>query len=155
MQDETWLSERDGPSIRLRAGRVIIYIPMQFRRRGGRKEILEPPGGSNGGSGATSVYKPLAVAIARAHRWRDLLDQGRFRSVNELAEAVGVDRGHVGRLLNLALLAPDIVERILEGEEPSGLSLRQLTRIMPSRWDEQRRLETSFRHPDSRDDGHP
>ena len=146
MQDEPWLSERDG--------RVIIHIPMQFRRRGGRKEIIEPSR-RNGASGALPAYEPLAVAIARAHRWKDLLDQGRFGSVTELAEAVGVDRGHVGRLLNLALLAPDIVERILEGEEPSGLSLRQLTRIMPSDWDAQRRVEASFRHPDSRNDGHP
>ena len=135
MQDEPWLSERDG--------RVIIHIPMQFRRRGGRKEILEPAGG-NGASGALPAYEPLAVAIARAHRWKELLDRGRFRSVTELGEAVGVDRGHVGRLLNLTLLAPDIVARILNGQEPSGLSLRQLTRIMPLRWDEQRRVEASF-----------
>jgi len=136
MQDEPWLSERDG--------RVIIHIPMQFRRRGGRKEIIEPSDRSNGASGATPVYKPLAVAVARAHRWKELLDRGRFRGVTELAEAVGVDRGHVGRLLNLTLLAPDVVERILDGQEPSGLSLRQLTRIMPLRWDEQRRLAASF-----------
>ena len=146
MQDEPWLSERDG--------RVIIHIPMQFRRRGGRKEIIEPSS-RNGASGALPAYEPLAVAIARAHRWKELLDRGSFGSVTELAEAVGVDRGHVGRLLNLTLLAPDIVERILDGQEPSGLSLRQLTRIMPLRWDEQRRVETSFRHSNSRDGGHP
>ena len=101
------------------------------------------------------VYKPLAVAVARAHRWEELLEQGRFSSINELADAVGVDRGYVGRLLNLTLLAPDIVEMILDGREPSGLSLRQLNRIMPLDWDAQRRVEASFRHPDSRNDGHP
>ncbi len=136
MQDEPWLSERDG--------RVIIHIPMQFRRRGGRKEIIVPLGGDGREPGATPAYQPLAVAVARAYRWKELLERGKFGSVTELAEAVGVDRGHVGRLLNLTLLAPDIVERILDGREPPGLSLRQLARIMPSQWDEQRRVAASF-----------
>ena len=136
MQDEPWLSERDGW--------VIIHIPMQFRRRGGRKEILAPLCKKSGEPGAVPAYKPLAVALARAHRWKELLERGRFGSINELAEAVGVDRGHVGRLLNLTLLAPDLVEMILDGREPSGLSLRQLNKIMPRRWDEQRRVAASF-----------
>jgi len=136
LQDEPWLTERDG--------RLVLNVPMRFRRRGGRKEIFVPPRRNRGESGSTLAYKPLAVAIARAHRWKELLDQGRFGSVNELAEAVGVDHGHVGRLLNLTLLAPDLIARILDGQEPSGLSLRQLTRIMPSRWDEQRRVAAAF-----------
>ena len=136
VQDEPWLSERDG--------RVIIHIPMQFRRRGGRKEIFAPPCEKSGEPGAVPAYKPLAVALARAHRWKELLERARFGSINELAEAVGVDRGHVGRLLNLTLLAPDLVEMILDGREPSGLSLRQLNKIMPLQWDEQRRVAASF-----------
>ena len=141
-QDEPWLSEQDG--------RVIIRIPMQFRRRGGRKDLIVPPDRSAAAS--TPVFKPLAVAVARAHRWMDLLDRGSFGSINELAEAVGVDRGYIGRLLNLTLLAPDIVERILDGQEPSGLSLKKLTRIMPLSWDAQRRVLETFAQPDSRDD---
>ena len=136
MQDEPWLSERDSL--------LILHVPMQFRRRGGRKEILPPPNGNGREARTVPIYKPLAVAMARAHRWEELLEHGRFRSINELADAVGVDRGYVGRLLNLTLLAPDLVEMILDGREPSGLSLRQLNRIMPLQWDEQRRVAASF-----------
>ncbi len=138
--EEPWLSERDSL--------LILHVPMQFRRRGGRKTIL-PPSNVNGQEPRTApVYKPLAVAVARAHRWEDLLERGRFSSINELADAVGVDRGYVGRLLNLTLLAPDIVEMILDGREPSGLSLRQLNKIMPLQWDEQRRVAVSFSNGD-------
>jgi len=136
MQDEPWLSERDG--------RVIIHIPMQFRRRGGRKEILPPPNGAGQKPRIAPIYKPLAVAVARAHRWEYLLERGKFSSINELADAVGVDHSYVARLLKLTLLAPDIVEMILDGREPSGLSLRQLNRIMPLQWDEQRHMAASF-----------
>lgn len=90
------------------------------------------------------IYKPPAIAIARAHRWKALLAQGRFKTIAELAEAVGIYRGYVRRLLSLTLLAPDITEAILAGNEPSGLSLVRLTKGMPVRWNEQRHVAASF-----------
>ena len=101
-----------------------------------------PVGSDKRQPGEVPIYKPLAVAIARAYRWRDLLAQGRFKSISDLADAVGIDRSYVRRLLSLTLLAPDITEAILAGNEPSGLSL-ELTRGMPVRWDEQRLLVAS------------
>ena len=56
----------------------------------------------------------------------------------DLAEALDVDRSYVGRIMRLALLAPDIVEAIVRGEEPSGMSLEGLTKVMPTLWEEQR-----------------
>jgi hypothetical protein len=134
----------DRPRLSEKNGRLIIHIPMQFRRRGGRKVIVVPAESKGRRRGQTPICKPLAVAIARAHRWQDLLRRGRFKSISHLAEAVGIDRGYVRRLLNLTLLAPDIIDAILAGNEPSGLSLQRLTRGMPVRWDEQRRVATSF-----------
>jgi len=134
----------DRPRLTEKDGRLIIHIPMQFRRRGGRKEIVLPAGAGGRRRGQAPICKPLAVAIARAHRWQELLSRRRFKSISELAEAVGTDRGYVRRLLNLTLLAPDIIEAILAGNEPSGLSLQRLTRGMPLRWDEQRRVAASF-----------
>ena len=55
-----------------------------------------------------------------AHRWRRLLDAGTYRAAGELAEAESVTRSFVNRLLRLTLLAPDIVEVILEGRQPKG-----------------------------------
>ncbi len=92
------------------------------------------------------------MALARAHRWRQLLEKGRFASIRELAAAVGVDNSYVARQLRLTLLAPDIVEAVLEGAEPSGLSLEKLY-AAPVGWDEQRHAvrmagEAGARFPD-------
>jgi len=59
--------------------------------------------------GAT-VYKPLAIAVARAHRWKDLFAGGAYATMNDLAEQLDLDRAYVRRLMNLTLLAPDLVE---------------------------------------------
>ena len=71
------------------------------------------------------------------HR-QELIDSGRYSSVTKLAEALDVDRFYVGRIMRLTLLAPDIVEAIVRGEEPSGLSLERLLKGMPVVWEEQR-----------------
>jgi hypothetical protein len=67
-----------------------------------------------------------------------LLDEGRYRSSGELAEAEGVTRSFVNRLLRLTLLAPDIQEAILEGRQPKAMQLEEVTRTMPSEWEAQR-----------------
>jgi hypothetical protein len=77
----------------------------------------------------------LIRALARVHRWKRLLEEGKYRSAGELAEAEGVTRSFVNRLLRLTLLAPDIVEAILEGRQPKGVQLEELTDAMPSEWE--------------------
>jgi hypothetical protein len=81
----------------------------------------------------------LIRALVRAHRWQRLLEEGRYRSAGELAEAEGVTRSFVNRLLRLTLLAPDIQEAIIDGRQPKGMQLEELTRAMPSAWQEQRK----------------
>ena len=66
-----------------------------------------------------------------------MLEECRYRSAGELAEAEGVTRSFVNRLLRLTLLAPDIVEAVLDGRQPKGMQLEELTRVMPSTWAEQ------------------
>jgi hypothetical protein len=67
------------------------------------------------------------------HR-KDLLEQGRFGSVIELAGAVMLDKSYVARLLRLTLLAPDIVESILRGNEPPGMTLNDLVQTLSVEW---------------------
>jgi ParB-like chromosome segregation protein Spo0J len=67
-----------------------------------------------------------------------LIEDGSYGSAAEIAEAEGVTRSFVNRLLRLTLLAPDIVEAILEGRQSKGLQLEELTRSLPSKWEEQR-----------------
>ena len=123
---------------------VTCKIPMVLKKKSGRKEIVPPP--AAGCLSPSALQKPLAVSVARAHRWRQLLDKGRFHSIGELAESINIDRAYIGRLLNLTLLAPDIIASILDGSEPSGLSLERLTRNTPLSWEKQRR-RFGF-HPD-------
>ena len=68
-----------------------------------------------------------------------LLDAGTFKSVSDLARDIGLDVSFAARILRLTLLAPDIVEAILMGEEPSGLSLTKLTKVRSVIWTEQRK----------------
>jgi hypothetical protein len=79
-------------------------------------------------------------ALGRAHRWRRLLEERKYRFAAELAEAEGLTRSFVNRLLRLTLLAPDILEAILDGRQPKEMQLGDLTRMLPSAWGEQRRL---------------
>ena len=96
----------------------------------------------------------LIRALARAHRWKRMLEEGRYRSAAEIAEAEGVTRGFVNRLLRLTLLAPDIVEAILEGRQ-KAMQLEEVTRAMPSGWEEQQDRSTFERFAKSKPDHSP
>ena len=69
-----------------------------------------------------------------------MLDEGKFESISDLAREIGLDVSFVARLMRLTLLAPDVVEMILVGEEPCGLSLTKLTKPMPTLWCVQREM---------------
>ena len=95
------------------------------------------------GSDAWAPAKPrpdetLIRALARTHRWRRLIENGTYRSAVEIAEAEKITRSFVNRLLRLTLLAPDIQEAIIDGRQPKGMQLEDLTRPLPSDWKEQR-----------------
>jgi len=119
---------------------VTVVVPMTIRRRGGRKRIIGPDGapvraGADGAGVATTSGDPALVkALARAFRWRRMLEEGRYGSIRELAAAEGVDRAYVGRLLNLTLLAPEVVEAVLDGRQPDGMTLPKLLKPFPVAW---------------------
>jgi hypothetical protein len=117
---------------------ITVRIPMTFVRRGGRKAIVAPEGGDAWAPSRPHPDEALIRAVVRAHRWKRLLEEQRYRSAGELAEAEGVTRSFVTRLLRLALLAPDIVEAILDGHQPKSMQIEDLTQPMPDACDEQR-----------------
>ena len=84
----------------------------------------------------------LIRALARAHRWKRLLEECRYCSAGELTEAEGVTRSFVNRLLRLTLLAPDIQQAIIDGGQPKAMQLAELTRAIPDGWEEQREIIT-------------
>ena len=133
------MSEIEKPTIRVEDDGVVVHIPMTFKRRGGRKEIIVPQDASMGNQPKSPAQRPLVVALARAFRWQELLETGKVASIAALAKRLKVDRAYVSRILGLTLLAPDIVRAIMNGQEPSGLSLARLTKPFPVLWEEQRR----------------
>jgi hypothetical protein len=119
---------------------ITVRIPMTFKRQGGLKVIIAPDGGGD----AWMPTKPrpdetLIRALARAHRWKRLLEERVYSSPGEIADAENITKGFVNRLLRLTLLAPDIQEAILDGRQPKVMQLEDLLRKMPSGWEEQRK----------------
>ena len=91
----------------------------QGDHRAGRRRCL--------GAGETTAGRDADPGARRAHRWKRLLEEGRFRSAGEIGEAEGVTRSFVNRLLRLTLLAPDIQEAILEGRQAKAMQLEEVT----------------------------
>ena len=65
----------------------------------------------------------MAKALARAFRWRKMLDEGVHATLEDLAKAKGVPPSYVSRVLRLTRLAPEIVEAILDGRQPPKMKL--------------------------------
>ena len=122
------------------AASITVRVPLAIRRRGGWKLVVAPDGGGAPGAvpARTRADPSLVKALARAHRWKRLLEGGRYGSLAELAAAEGIDRSYLGKMLRLTLLAPDIVEAILDGRQSAGIGLPALLEPVPSVWDEQR-----------------
>jgi len=117
---------------------LLFNVPLRIKRRRGRKEIIAPAGLDSTTADQARTNHGLAVMVARAHRWQELLESGRYATIGELARDVGVDNSYLARLLRLTLLAPDLIEAILNGTEPDGLSLKKLY-ALPVEWEGQRR----------------
>jgi ABC-type nitrate/sulfonate/bicarbonate transport system substrate-binding protein len=82
--------------------------------------------------------RTLVKALARAWRWQKLLDDGVYGSIAEMADKEGINRSYLSRTLRLSLLAPDIVEAILDGTQPATLQLSDLEGPFPIDWEQQR-----------------
>jgi hypothetical protein len=77
-------------------------------------------------------------AIARAFRWREMIENGTHATIAEIGAAEKINESYLGRVLRLTLLAPDIVEAILHGRQPSEVTLAVLMRRFPVGWQGQR-----------------
>ena len=119
---------------------IIVKIPMKFRRRGGRKLIIAPDGGDAWMPSKPRRDDTLIRAIARARRWQRMLESGNVSSTRQLAEKEKINASYLARILRLTLLAPDIVEAVLDGRQPKGLLLADLMKTFPAEWDKQRTL---------------
>ena len=112
---------------------VTLHVPFRVVKRGGRKEMQLPE----------DVKQPrrtdstLVKALARAFRWKQLLESGEFATIAELAEREGIAPSYMTRVLRLTLLAPDIVEAILDGQQGREGTLVRVLEPFPVEWEKQ------------------
>jgi hypothetical protein len=119
---------------------ITVHVPMTFRKRGGRKRVVTPDGSE--WAPRPQVDNAMVKALARAFRWRKQLDEGVYGTLEDLARAKGVNATYVSRILRLTLLAPEIVEAILDGRQPAGLRLEDLLDGLTLDWEAQ--LRTTY-----------
>jgi hypothetical protein len=111
---------------------VSVRIPISIRRRGGRKLVLAPDGTIDAWAAPSRrIDNAMVKAIARAFRWREMLENGTHATIAEIGAAEKINESYVGRVLRLTLLAPDIIEAILGGRQPPQLQLEKLLRRLP------------------------
>ena len=109
---------------------VTRHVPFRVVKRGGRKEMQLPDGVQPDRKADNTLVK----ALARAFRWKRLLESGEFATVSELAEREGIAPSYITRVLRLTLLAPDIVEAILDGKQGPEVTLAQGLEPFPLAW---------------------
>jgi hypothetical protein len=117
---------------------LVVRVPMRFQRRGARKRIVAPDGSEILPNSKPQPDGTLVKALARAWRWRRMLDDGVYATVSEIGDAENISKSYVSRILRLALLAPDIIEAVLNGRLTAGLAA--LLRPFPVEWEKQRRI---------------
>jgi hypothetical protein len=120
---------------------LTVRLPMAFARRGGRKLVISPEKAESGIPMRTRVDNAIIKAIARGFRWRRLLETGAHASFEELACAEKINPSYVSRVVRLTLLAPSIVEAILDGRQSPGMKLGDLMKPFPVAWAEQEPIQ--------------
>ena len=123
-------------------GSLTVRVPLTFRRCGGRKLVIGPqgPGSQSWAPPRTRLDNTLVKAIARAYRWKGMLESGEFATIHDLAATEKINPSYLSRILRLTLLAPDIVESVLNGQQPAGLQLDVMLLPFPVEWHRQKEL---------------
>ena len=112
---------------------MTLHVPFRIVKPGGRKEMQLP----HGGRPDRRTDSTLVKALARAFRWKRMLDSGEFATVSELAEREGIAPSYMSGVLRLTLLAPDIVEAILDGKQGPEVTLARVLEPFPMEWTRQ------------------
>ncbi|MBT3358557.1 MAG: hypothetical protein HN403_02885 [Rhodospirillales bacterium] len=118
---------------------MTVSIPMSFTVRGGRKLVVSPDG-RDWKKPRHRIDNTMVKALARAFRWQRLLESGQYVTIEEIATSEKITTSYVSRILRLTLLSPEIVEMILDGRQPTAMTLKSLQKGFPVCWEAQRQL---------------
>ena len=116
-------------------GNVRVIIPIQLRKTGRTRVIVRKENVQ-----AVQNQIPLLKAIANGIQWQQYLDDGLFKSVQELAKHLGKERAVVSHTLQLAQLSPEIIHLALIGVLPEHITLKSLKTGLPADWEEQKKF---------------
>jgi hypothetical protein len=130
------------------ATHITVRVPLTIRRRPGRKAVVTSIRKGAEPVVRTGADPALLKALAQAFRYQRMLDEGRYASISEMAAGERIERGYLGTLLRLTLLAPNIVDAILDGHQPEGLGLPRLLAPFPAGWANQRAMPGASARPE-------
>jgi hypothetical protein len=113
---------------------ITLQVPFRLVKHGGRREMQLPEGAVQPRGPDSTMVK----ALARAFRWKRILESGEFATITELAERERLTLSFVTRVLRLTLLAPDIVDAIVDGRQGTEMSLARSLEPFSANWQDQR-----------------
>jgi hypothetical protein len=115
---------------------MTLHVPFRIVKRGGRKEMQLP----HGVRPDRRTDNTLVKALARAFRWKRILESGEFATIAELAEREGIAASYMTRVLRLTQLEPGIIEAVLDGRQNDAVTLARLMDPFPISWIEQKNI---------------
>jgi len=115
---------------------MTLHVPFRVVKRGGRKEMQLPDGVRPDRKADSTLVK----ALARAFRWKRMLESGEFATIAELAEREGIATSYMTRILRLTQLEPGIIEAVLDGRQNDAVTLARLMDPFPMSWIEQKNI---------------
>ena len=113
---------------------MTLHVPFRIVKRGGRKEMQLPDSAAQ----PRRTDNTLVKALARAFRWKRMLESGEFATIAELAEREGIAPSYMTRVLRLTQLEPAIIEAVLEGRQGGDVTLARLMEPFPLSWSDQK-----------------
>lgn len=124
----------DKPKLSEDGRTVTVRVPISIRKRGGRKLVLAPDGAEVTATVPRRTDNAMVKAIARAFRWREMMENGTHATITEIADAEKINESYVARVLRLTLLAPDVVEAVLAGRQPPNMKLDDILQRFSIDW---------------------
>jgi hypothetical protein len=112
---------------------VTLHVPLRLVKRGVRMQMQLPDGAAQ----PRRTDNTLVKALACAFRWKRMLESGEFASISEVAKRGGIAFTYMARLMRLSLLAPEIVDAIMDVRQPESFTLANLMDALPLDWKEQ------------------
>ena len=112
-----------------------VFIPLTQRRRNGRPRILPPEPGTHFQSRSQDPH--ILRALGRAWAWRRRLETGEAATIHDIAAAEKVTDRFVSRMMRLAYLSPDVLERLVISRDPPSVSVNELIDATYMPWAEQ------------------